>query len=128
MDDREKCKCIKLPQIERDLKLLRKKSRSVDTDLLYAERLLRAGLILPQTTPYPGFGETHMIFKTRIINTSANKGKSSGYRLIYEEVWEGDDIVIILILLYNKATMKDENSVRNETKTRIRSPEYQKLL
>lgn len=128
MDNREKYQCIRLPQIERDLKSLRKKSRSVDDDLLYAERLLRAGQILPKTDQYPGFGEDHAIYKTRVVNTSSDKGKSGGYRLVYEETLRDNNVAIILILLYSKATMRDETKVRNEIKVRIRSAEYQDLM
>lgn len=127
LDSEEKYKCIRLPQIERDLKLLRKKSRSVDIDLVFAERLLRSGYSFPQTVQYPGFGESHAIFKTRVVNTSSDRGKSGGYRLIYEEILKDSDITFVLILLYNKSTISDENSVRAEVKARIRNPEYQGL-
>jgi len=127
LDSEEKYKCIRLPQIGRDLKLLRKKSRSVDIDLVFAERLLRSGYSLPKTDQYPGFGESHAIFKTRVVNTSSDRGKSGGYRLIYEEMLIDSNITLVLILLYNKNTISDENSVRAEVKARIRSPEYQGL-
>lgn len=118
--------CIRLRQLEGDIKRLKKRFRSVEDDLVYAERLLEAGRILPQTDPYRGFGQ-HNIFKTRVINTDVRKGKSSGYRLIYEEIESGDDKVIVLLLLYDKKTYDDENKVRIEVKTRLRSPDYPKL-
>lgn len=124
MDDGIKVKTLHLPQIDKDVKVLRKKYRSADVDLLYAERLLQAGQILPQTDPYPGFSESHNVYKTRVINTSSTKGKSSGYRLIYEEIIKDDEEVIILILLYTKATIKEESDVRAEIRARLRSPEY----
>jgi mRNA-degrading endonuclease RelE of RelBE toxin-antitoxin system len=108
------------------LKELGKKFKSVETDLLYAVRLLELGQTLPQTEPYPGFGE-HRVFKTRVINTSTDKGKSSGYRLIYEDISNDEEKQILLILLYDKHTCKNENAVRIEIKTRFRSPEYTKL-
>lgn len=40
--------CIRLRQLEGDIKRLRKRFRSVEDDLIYAERLLEAGRILPQ--------------------------------------------------------------------------------
>lgn len=124
MDDSSKYKTLRLPQIEKDLKLLRKKSPSADVDLLYAERLLQSGQILPQTDPYPGFGDPHSMFKTRIINTSTDKGKSSGYRLIYEQSIQDNEAVIILFLFYTKATIKEETKVRAEIRERLRSLEY----
>ena len=127
MDGSSKKKSLRLPQIDRDVKVIRKKYRSVDVDLLYAERLLQAGQILPQTDPYPGFGESHSIYKTRVINTSSSKGKSGGYRLIYEEIIVDDAEVIIVILLYTKATIKEETNVRAEIRARLRSSEYLEL-
>lgn len=118
--------CIRLRQLGGDIKRLKKRFRSVEDDLLYAERLLEAGRILPQTDPYRGFGQ-HNIFKTRVVNTDSRKGKSSGYRLIYEEIKTEDDKVIVLVLLYDKKTHGDENKVRIEVKTRLRSPDYPKL-
>ena len=117
-------RCIRLPQLVADIKHLKKKVRSVEIDLVYAERLLEAGKILPQTDPYPGFGENHKIFKTRVINTDSTKGKSSGYRLIYEEVKAENDTVVLLMLLYDKSMHKEENKVRIEVWTRLRSSEY----
>ena len=117
-------RCIRLPQLVADIKHLKKKFRSVEIDLVYAERLLEAGKILPQTDPYPGFGENHKIFKTRVINTDSTKGKSSSYRLIYEEVKAENDTVVLLMLLYDKSMHKEENKVRIEVWTRLRSSEY----
>lgn len=120
--------CIRLPQLENDLKRLKRKFRSVETDLIYAERLLEVGQVLPQTDPYPGFGKDHNIFKTRVINTDSGKGKSSGYRLIYEEIESKGDKVILLLFLYSKTTHDDENKVRAEVKARLKSPDYPKLM
>jgi len=117
-------RCIRLPQLVADIKHLKKKFRSVEIDLVYAERLLETGKILPQTDPYPGFGDNHKIFKTRVINTDSTKGKSSGYRLIYEEVKAENDTVVLLMLLYDKSMYKEENKVRIEVWTRLRSSEY----
>ena len=117
-------RCIRLPQLVADIKHLKKKFRSVEIDLVYAERLLEAGRILPQTDPYPGFGQNHRIFKTRVINTDSAKGKSSGYRLIYEEIKAENNTVILLMLLYDKSMYEEENKVRIEVWTRLRSSEY----
>lgn len=117
-------RCIRLPQLVADIKHLKKKFRSVEIDLVYAERLLEAGRILPQTDPYPGFGQNHRIFKTRVINTDSAKGKSSGYRLIYEEIKAENNTVILLMLLYDKSMYEEENKVRIEVWARLRSSEY----
>ena len=119
--------CIRLPQIEKDLKALSKRFKSASNDLVHVERLLEVGYKLPQTDQYTGFGENHNIFKTRVINTNTNKGKSSGYRLIYEEISNSREKQILLIFLYDKHTCNNEGKVRIEVKTRLHSPEYQTL-
>ena len=117
-----KCVCVRLPQVEKDLKQLGKKHPSVVKDLVYAERLLTAGITLPQTDAYPGLGNAHTILKTRVLNTDTNKGKSGGYRLIYEAKDNGTRV--LLMMLYDKTTYSDENRVKIELSTRLRSPEY----
>lgn len=116
--------CIKVTQLEADIKRLGKKFPSVELDLLYAQRLLEARKSLPQTYQYPRFGNRR-IYKTRVINTSlADKGKSSGYRLIYEETNGEANKVIVLIMLYAKNEYRDENKVKNEIRFRLNDPSY----
>jgi len=78
-------RCIRLPQLTSDIKRLKKRFRSSEIDLKYAERLLEAGQVLPQADPYLGF-ESHKIFNMRVVNTHSARGKSAGYRLIYEKI------------------------------------------
>jgi mRNA-degrading endonuclease RelE of RelBE toxin-antitoxin system len=117
---------IRLPQLAGDIKQLKRKFRSAEIDLKYAERLLEAGQVLPQTDAYPGF-ENHKIFKTRVVNTDSARGKSAGYRLIYEKIEIQNEALVLLIFLYHKSTCDDENEVRIEVRTRLRSPEYAQL-
>lgn len=119
--------CINTKQFKTDVKHLKKKYPSAETDVLYARRLLEAGEKLPKTDPFSGFGN-HNIYKTRIYNTSTGKGKSSGYRLIYEEILGGDLKRIVFILLYTKNEFNSEAQIINEVRFRLRSSEYQKLL
>ena len=119
-------RCIRLPQLAGDIKRLKTRFRSAEIDLKYAERLLEAGQVLPQPAPYPGF-ENHKIFKTRCVNTDSARGKSAGYRLIYEKIETQNEALILLIFLYDKSTYDDENKVRTEVRTRLRSPEYAQL-
>lgn len=120
-------KCIRAKEIQTDIKRLRKKCLSVDKDVIYAERLLEAGRILPETSPFPRFGEHHKVYKSRIIDTSSNKGKSSGYRFVYEEISVEEDTIFIFILLYKKNEFSSEKKVVNEVKTRLRGLDYSAL-
>ena len=119
--------CIKASQLEGDMKRLRKKFPSLNVDMLFVQRLLEAGKTLPQTYQYPGFG-SRAVFKTRVVNTSlGNKGKSRGYRLIYEEISSESSKAIVLAMLYSKNEYQDEDKVKNEIRVRLNDPTYPKL-
>jgi mRNA-degrading endonuclease RelE of RelBE toxin-antitoxin system len=75
---------------------------------------------LPQTDALQGFGERRL-FKTRVVNTSIQRGKSAGYRLVYEIVVEEDDDGFLLLLLYDHKTLRTEEEVRKELRTRLES-------
>jgi|GEM_PF-4347789 len=121
--------CYRLPQLERDLKNIGKKHRTVGLDLGYAETLLAKGLILPQTNQYPGFKDQHTIMKTRVVNTGDARGKSSGYRLIYEILpgAPAQPTTLLLIYIYPKKGNDNEANIKEEILSRIRSPEYKEL-
>ena len=115
--------CCRVSQISKDIKQLKKRFRSVEQDVIYVERLLEAGKIqvAPYTAPYPGFDE-HRIFKTRVVNTDSSKGKSGGYRLIYEECASSGVIqTVILILVYDKNMYNSETKVQAEIRTRLKA-------
>lgn len=116
-----------IEQLQKDVNRLKKKYPSVQADLRYVQRLLGSGKILPQTNPYCGFGQ-HKMFKTRVYNTSmGNRGKSRGYRVIYEEVGSGTDKTIVLVMLYSKNEYQNEHRIKNEIRFRLNSPSYQAL-
>jgi mRNA-degrading endonuclease RelE of RelBE toxin-antitoxin system len=45
-------------------------------------------------------GTTYTVFKVRIKNSDIQKGKSAGYRVIYQR---RDNIVILLVTIYSKS-------------------------
>ncbi len=106
------------PELAKDLKQLGKKYPSVGQDLVYVERLLAIGHSFPHTDAYKGFG-ARRLFKTRVENTSVSRGKSKGYRLIYEVVVEEDDEGCELLLLYDHNAFKAELDVRKELRARL---------
>ena len=103
-------------RIERDLKLLEKKYRSVRMNLAEAQRLLEAGLSLLQQNEWQGFG-ARRVFKARVVNSDINQGLSSGYRL----VWEETDTEIRLLHIYGKPGSEEEYRIKNEVKDRLAS-------
>jgi len=106
------------PQIARDLNQLGRRFPTVAKDLEYVERLLAAGQALPQTDALQGFG-VRRLFKTRVVNTSIARGKSAGYRLIYEVVFQEDDDGFLLLLLYDHTTLPSEEDVRRMLSARL---------
>jgi mRNA-degrading endonuclease RelE of RelBE toxin-antitoxin system len=93
------------PTFKRNLKALAKKYRHIRSDVQpIIEQLQTGGIPGDQV---PGVGYT--IFKVRIRNSDIQKGKSSGYRMIYY-LKTGDRI--ILITIYSKLDQGDISSQR----------------
>lgn len=101
-----------LGEVERDLRRLERRFPSVRADIDAARRLLAAGTNLLQKVRLQGFGD-QKIYKGRAINSDVNRGKSSGYRLIWAEEAE----IITLIYIYDKNTA--ERQVINEIRQRL---------
>ena len=93
------------PRFKRDLRDLNKRYRSIRTDLQPLIEQLQAGEI-------PGdrvTGLAYPVFKVRLKNSNIQKGKSSGYRVIYYLKTEEK---IILTTIYSKSEFTD---VSNDT-------------
>jgi mRNA-degrading endonuclease RelE of RelBE toxin-antitoxin system len=105
--------------IERDLKRLEKRYPHVREDFDAACRFLEAGVEAINLWPnaYPGFG-ARRIWKGRVINRDVNRGKSGGYRLIWE-MDATDDGNVTVILLYMEDLMGGEQRVRAEIVSRL---------
>ena len=116
---------IRCPEIERDIKALRKKYRHAEDDLRGAERLLEKGIQIPYTVSYPGFG-TRKVNKTRVVNRDlGNEGSRSGYRILYEIVDKEDSVTYyIIIYIYCKKGSPDERDIRREANKRMGSDSY----
>lgn len=88
------------PRFQRDLRDLAKRYRSIRTDLQLLIEQLQAGEI-------PGdriAGVKYQVFKVRLKNSNIQKGKSSGYRVIYYLKTEQK---IILTTIYSKSDLSD---------------------
>lgn len=118
-------KVIRCQEIERDIKVLRKKSRHAEDDLHGAERLLEKGKQLRHVDPYPGFG-TRQVYKARYVNRDLGiQGLSSGYRIVYEIVDKDvDGRCFIIIYAYSKKGDSDEKDVRRKVNKRIGNNAY----
>ena len=101
MTEPPKISIIATPDFQTQLRRLAKRYRSLQTDLqtLFTEL---------QNGNCPGdqiSGTTYTVFKVRIKNSDIQKGKSAGYRVIYQLK---NNICILLITLYSKS---DESSI-----------------
>ena len=66
-------------QFKRDVRRLSKRDRRIRIDLQPVIEQLKSGEILGDRIPDIGYA----VFKVRVRNSSAKKGKSGGYRVIY---------------------------------------------
>ncbi len=96
------------PRFQRDLRNLAKRYRQVRSDLQPLIEQLQAGEL-------PGdaiSGVNYTVFKVRLKNSTIQKGKSGGYRVIYYlKTYEQ----IILATIYAKSDRSDVDSEAIET-------------
>lgn len=88
------------PRFKKDLRELAKRYRSIRSDIQPLIEQLQAGEI-------PGdriAGVKYQVFKVRLKNSSIQKGKSGGYRVIYYMKTERE---IILATIYSKSDLSD---------------------
>lgn len=87
-------------EFKRNLRQLAKKYRRIKTDIQPLLDDLAAGKM--PGDQIPGLAVT--IYKVRVRNSDSAKGKSGGYRIIYQQA---PDTTIILITLYSKTEQAD---------------------
>lgn len=90
-------------EFKKNLKTLAKKYINIKTDVTPYIARLEAG----ETPGDQIKGTEHRVFKVRLPNSSANKGKRSGFRLIYYLKIPEE---IILLSIYSKSTQQDISS------------------
>lgn len=90
------------PEYRKNLKKLAKKYRNIRSDTQGLIERLQQGDILGDRIC--GFGETLCVYKVRVRNSNLQKGKSSGYRILY--LLESENR-ILLLTIYNKSEQKN---------------------
>ena len=88
------------PEFKRNLHVLSKKNRHIRSDIQPIIEQLQRREIIGNQIP----GMHHTLFKVRIRNSDIQKGKSSGYRLIYHLRTSTN---IVLITVYSKLEQAD---------------------
>jgi len=91
---------ISTPEFLRNIKALNKKYRNIAKNIQPVIAQLESGEIIGDQIPNIGYS----VFKIRIKNNDVQKGKSSGYRLIYFLKTENN---IILLTIYTKSEQSD---------------------
>jgi len=90
------------PEYKRNLRKLSKKYRQIRLDIqVVIEQLQVRNFIGDRLS---GMGEEYVILKVRVKNSNIQKGKSAGYRLIYQV--ESEDSVLLLTI-YSKSERED---------------------
>jgi mRNA-degrading endonuclease RelE of RelBE toxin-antitoxin system len=88
------------PEFKRNLRTLAKKYPHVRSDVQPVIEQLQAGEVPGEQVPRTGL----LIFKVRVQNRDIQKGKSSGYRLIYHHRTPTSSI---LVTIYSKLDQGD---------------------
>lgn len=87
-------------EFKRNIRQLAKKYRRIKTDVQPLLDELSQGQTLGDQIP----GVQYEVFKVRVRNSDSGKGKSGGYRVIYQRTTEG---AIVLITIYSKTEQED---------------------
>ncbi|WP_199247856.1 type II toxin-antitoxin system RelE/ParE family toxin [[Phormidium] sp. ETS-05] len=90
------------PQYKRNLRDLSKKYRRIRLDTQPIIEELQRGNFTGDRLA--GMGEDYLIFKVRVKNTDIQKGKSGGYRMIYQVE---SPTSVLLLTIYAKSDVAD---------------------
>lgn len=98
------------PECKRNLRKLSKKYRQIRSDIQPIIEQLQSGNFIGNHIP--GMGEEYVILKLRIRNSNIQKGKSAGYRLIYQVE---SPTSVLLLTIYSKSDREDisPHQIRN---------------
>ena len=88
------------PEFKRNLRALAKKYRHIRSDVQPVIHQLQAGEVIGDQVPRTRYA----IFKVRVRNSDIQKGKRSGYRLIYHLKTPAN---VILVTIYSKLDQMD---------------------
>jgi mRNA-degrading endonuclease RelE of RelBE toxin-antitoxin system len=88
------------PEFKRNLRVLAKKYRHIRSDVQPVINRLQAGEVIGDQVS----GTRYTIFKVRVQNSDTQKGRRSGYRLIYHFKTPTS---IILVTIYSKLDQAD---------------------
>ncbi len=88
------------PEFKRNLRALARRYRSIHSDVQPIIERIQVGEFLGERIP----GTRYVVFKVRVQNTDIQKGKSAGYRLIYQAK---QPTLAVLVTMYSKVEQSD---------------------
>ena len=91
-------------EFEQELYRLSKRFRNIRSDVQPIIEQLQQGNVVGDRIA--GIGEEYIVYKVRVRNTNIQKGKSAGYRLIYQVE---SPTSILLLTIYSKSDREDIN-------------------
>lgn len=87
-------------EFKRNLRVLSKKYRHIRSDIQPIIEQLQIGNFVGNRVPKANY----VVFKVRVKNSNIEKGKSSGYRLIY---YLKSPTKVVLVTIYSKLDQSD---------------------
>ena len=98
------------PEYKRNLRELSKRFRQIRLDTQPVIEQIQAGNFIGDRIP--GMGEDYIILKVRVKNSNIQKGKSAGYRMIYQVE---SAVSVLLLTIYSKSDRADisPNEIRS---------------
>jgi len=90
------------PEFKRNLRNLAKRYRNIRSDLQPVTQALENGNF--EGDRIAGMGEGYVVLKVRVRNRDIQKGKSAGYRLIYQVE---SPTAVLLLTIYAKSDQED---------------------
>lgn len=90
------------PEFQQNLRDLAKRYRSIRSDIQVVIQELRVGNFVGDRLT--GIGEGYVVLKTRLKNQDIQKGKSAGYRMIYQVE---SPTSVLLLTIYPKSDRED---------------------
>ncbi|BAZ51666.1 hypothetical protein NIES4103_43240 [Nostoc sp. NIES-4103] len=98
------------PEYKQNLRDLSKRYRNIRSDVQPIIEQLQQGNFVGDRIS--GLGEEYVVYKVRVCNSNIQKGKSGGYRLIYQVE---SPTSILLLTIYSKSDQEDigANEIRD---------------
>jgi mRNA-degrading endonuclease RelE of RelBE toxin-antitoxin system len=90
------------PEYKQNLRDLAKRFRHIRSDIQPLIEQLQQGEVVGDRIA--GIGEEYIVYKVRVRNSNIQKGKSAGYRLIYQVE---SPTSILLLTIYSKSDRED---------------------